>query len=578
MSTTTTFKRIALVAVAALGLGVLSSVPSQASIPAGNITISGQTNGTVTAVKSDSTTAAKFALTYLKTANSDSVAVTTTLKSKATGSTVVGIALMPLDTATSSVANTFSSPALGESTTAGVNVAFSSGTGYIGGTFAVFLESATSTRTAGSYVVTVIVTPYEAGAAVSSNVKSFDLTITQAELAAESTVVSSSTSKAYMSEGATYVSGTTTDSTIAVAATASATTKAVVRVILKNASDVTGTVAESVTVTVDKGSLGSASNTNLGAKTLVLQYTKATGYVDVFVFANGQSGVSTINISTPSVTFAAKTLTFYGTTYKSIAASQYASVIGTSSTVAVAGTAADENGASFGSAVAVYAYSSDTSVVSDFGTACTYNSTAKAALCSLTGVKSGTANITLRDAATVAASTVASNAVAIRVSTETAATASLSTDKATYAPGEKGYLFVKVLDKNGAVLPAGTTANLFATGGIVASASLGSASDTLTAVSITTAVRTSAPLSVDPVLAYAFYAPQSGGNFTFEAKGGTSLPTAGQVAVTAKLNVTDSGAAALAAVTALATTVASLRTLIVTLTNLVLKIQKKVKA
>jgi hypothetical protein len=45
-----------------------------------------------------------------------------------------------------------------------------------------------------------------------------------------------------------------------------------------------------------------------------------------------------------------------------------------------------------------------------------------------------------------------------------------------------------------------------------------------------------------------------------------------------EITITDSGAAALAAVTALATTVASLRTLIVTLTNLVLKIQKKVKA
>jgi hypothetical protein len=48
--------------------------------------------------------------------------------------------------------------------------------------------------------------------------------------------------------------------------------------------------------------------------------------------------------------------------------------------------------------------------------------------------------------------------------------------------------------------------------------------------------------------------------------------------ITATVNVTDSGSAALAAVTALASTVASLRTLIVTLTNLVLKIQKKVKA
>jgi len=43
------------------------------------------------------------------------------------------------------------------------------------------------------------------------------------------------------------------------------------------------------------------------------------------------------------------------------------------------------------------------------------------------------------------------------------------------------------------------------------------------------------------------------------------------------ITVTDTGAAALAAVTALATTVASLRTLIVRLTNLVLKIQKAVK-
>jgi hypothetical protein len=45
-----------------------------------------------------------------------------------------------------------------------------------------------------------------------------------------------------------------------------------------------------------------------------------------------------------------------------------------------------------------------------------------------------------------------------------------------------------------------------------------------------------------------------------------------------EITITDSGAAALAAVTALATAVTQLRTLIVTLTNLVLKIQKKVRA
>jgi hypothetical protein len=74
------------------------------------------------------------------------------------------------------------------------------------------------------------------------------------------------------------------------------------------------------------------------------------------------------------------------------------------------------------------------------------------------------------------------------------------------------------------------------------------------------------------------YAPTVGGSVTLSYTGGTALATANQVAKTVAFSVTDSGAAALAAVTALAVTVASLKTLITTLTNLVLKIQKKVKA
>jgi len=75
------------------------------------------------------------------------------------------------------------------------------------------------------------------------------------------------------------------------------------------------------------------------------------------------------------------------------------------------------------------------------------------------------------------------------------------------------------------------------------------------------------------------YMPSAGGVVTLTALGGTGLALANQgKTITASATVTDSGAAALAAVTALATTVASLKTLITTLTNLVLKIQKKVKA
>jgi hypothetical protein len=79
-------------------------------------------------------------------------------------------------------------------------------------------------------------------------------------------------------------------------------------------------------------------------------------------------------------------------------------------------------------------------------------------------------------------------------------------------------------------------------------------------------------------MTYVVYMPVVGGTVKITADGGSSLPIAGQVELTASATVTDNAAAALAAVTALATTVASLKTLITTLTNLVLKIQKKVKA
>jgi len=108
----------------------------------------------------------------------------------------------------------------------------------------------------------------------------------------------------------------------------------------------------------------------------------------------------------------------------------------------------------------------------------------------------------------------------------------------------------------------------------------GSGSDTLTAVTFVTAgtLASQGVASTEAIKLYTVYMPVSGGTMTIEATGGSLLPASGQVKVTATATITDSGAAALAAVNALATTVASLRTLITTLTNLVLKIQKKVKA
>ena len=88
--------------------------------------------------------------------------------------------------------------------------------------------------------------------------------------------------------------------------------------------------------------------------------------------------------------------------------------------------------------------------------------------------------------------------------------------------------------------------------------------------------------STDAVACYVFYAPYAGEKMTITATGGSALPAAGQVAVSASAAVADNGAAALAAVTALASQVSAFITKInaqiTTLTDLIMKIQKKVKA
>jgi hypothetical protein len=377
-------------------------------------------------------------------------------------------------------------------------------------------------------------------------------------------------------------SSTTADSSIAVASTASTDDVAVVRVRLRNTAG--GNAQESITATTTVGRIGDGAS--IMGRNVTIAYTSTdvtNGYKDLIVEADGTAGAASIVISTTSTTFPAKTVTFYADTTDKITAASYASVVGASG-IGVHGSQFDAAGISWGAGTALYAYSSDTTVISTYGTACTYNSTLKVALCTLAGVKNGTANITLRDAATVATSTKVSNAVAVRVNLNQAASVALAFDKTSYAPGEKATLKITVKDAAGTVLPAAAYTNLFATGGLVSSSSLTAVSSTvLSSVAVTTmatvAASTDTPIvTADPIGQVTVFMPMSGGTVTITGKGGTSLISAGQVSLTVTTTISDNAAAALAAVTALATTVASLKTLITTLTNLVLKIQKKVKA
>jgi len=276
------------------------------------------------------------------------------------------------------------------------------------------------------------------------------------------------------------------------------------------------------------------------------------------------------------VTFANKAVTFYAATPATLVASVLNSAPGVgTTTAAVAVVPKDSNGNLWGGTMRIY--SNTLATISDTGTACV-NQLAAAGVyvCPVTGLVAGTASVTVRDATLG----VVSNAVSLTVTAATAATVKLAWNKASYAPGEKATLSVTVLDSTGNSVPAGIFANLFATGGISLTSSAGNGSDTVTSISVTTSSPAADGIgtSTVPAKLYTIYMPSSGASITASATGGSSLPAAGQVAVSATATVTDTGAAALAAVTALATQVASLRTLITTLTNLVLKIQKKVKA
>jgi len=349
---------------------------------------------------------------------------------------------------------------------------------------------------------------------------------------------------------------------------------------LRNAAG--GNSQESITATISAGQIGTASNRGRSVTVAYPAAQVTAGFIDLSITPDGTAGAATINISTPSVTFAPKTVTFFSAAAKTLTATVAHPLIAIGANAgAVRTTALDASGVNWAGAAYIYASSAADALIAGSATpvACTWSAANSRHDCPVTGNAVGTAKLKVIDAATVAAATATSNEVTVTVSAATAAKVVLSFDKATYAPNERARIYVTPVDSAGKEIPAREFANLLASGGISSNAGFSGSSETLTAVTLTTSAAASSVTGAKAGAAmYTVFMPAAGGTVTITATGGSFLPTAGQVAVTATATVTDSGAAALAAVNSLATTVASLRTLITTLTNLVLKIQKKVKA
>jgi len=620
MSTKTTFKRIALVAVAALGLGVLSVAPSSAAVINLTATVA---DGTATTAASDSTTAASVSIKFTSQSAADTVTITSYVSAKpAASGNLTTLVINQLDTATSTQltevkTNSGASGALGsalalntpikaDSTTAVVPVATSAATA--AAKFAVYFETYTG-LVAGTYTITTVVTPYNAGVIGTATTK--DVNIVVSAVAAESRVASP-----------TYSTLGTISATTALATVSSTNAaRATLAVRLFNASNLE-VARESVTATISgPGQIGDASGVR--GKSIVSKFTAGSA-LTLSVYSDGTAGVSTITVSTPSVTFASQTITFYAATPVAPTATVNKAVIaasGTETTDVVRASIKDSAGNVWLGDAYIYATSAASAAIagSETPVLCTPDATNSRHNCPITGKLVGTAKFKLINADTVAGATISSNEVDVRVAVPTAASVKLAFDKATYAPGEKATVSVTVLDANGATLPGTTYSAVFASGGITSNTAFSAGSDTLTAVDIVLAASTSSTSGTTAgARNYVVYMPIASGTVTVTATGGTGLPAAARVAVTASADVVNSSVdaatdaaneatdaanaatdAALAAadaadaataaaqdasdaVAALSATVAklvaSLKAQITSLTNLVIKIQKKVKA
>jgi len=614
MSTKTNFKRIALVAAASLGLGVLSSVQAQASVIGSGVATG--TNGTATTGKSDTTTAASIAVSFFANAATDSAVITLAAGAKPTGAATFdtsSVRFVASDTSAATMSTTIAYTTTGTSGSTGTQTAFTTTGGYgsnsdsvtakfnsyavikptsasvgtVAGTVLVFLDSAMA-RTIGTYTIPYSVELYSNGVLDSTKSQSGTLSIvvSQTGAAAAGSVTAAATSSAVLYGGSSFVAGNTVDSSLSLISTPDATADAVIRVTQKTAAGLAS--QESITVTIDKGNVGSSSSAASGKS--VTFVGDASGVNDIFIFADGSAGLATITIKTTSVTFSNKTITWYGGTVATITATQLGKTLGGSSSSVILAIAKDASGNQILGDTSVYAYAADRTIISTgtsatTGTACTYVAAYGGQLCSLAGATDGTTTVTLWNTGSTTTRTVSSNAVTFVVNTKAAAAIKIATDKATYAPGEVAYVRVWAVDAAGSRVAPGTYTNLLASGGITSTVATGNGSDTTTAVTFDLGFTTAAGngyASDEAIKLYKVYMPYSGGDITFSATGGTSLPTAGQVAVTTKVSVTDNGAAALAAVTALASQVSAFITKInaqiTTLTDLVMKIQKKVKA
>jgi hypothetical protein len=372
-------------------------------------------------------------------------------------------------------------------------------------------------------------------------------------------------------------------------------------------------VALTATVTSGPGLVaisgeGSGYSANLGAKGIYAIST--TGQIStlgltqyVYVYGTGVPGLVTVEIKAGSTVVGTKKINFFGNP-ATITATAAKAVIGAASTAAtVTGKVTDASGNAVPD-VTVYAVSGTTAAISNSYTSCGATDATGAVSCSLTGVAAGTSAITLTTNASATATTgISSAAVSVRVSDGVATKVDYAFAAGEYAPGAVATITATVSNAAGVmpagtytVLTAGVTGNYALTGGpaltVTTTDATGVAKYTVTVptgvsgdltLTGTAATGVTATFGKTTVVNAAQDAANAAIDAASEAIDAANAATdAANAAAEAADAATAAAQDAADAVAALSVSVAamidSLKKQITALTNLVIKIQKKVKA
>jgi hypothetical protein len=425
----------------------------------------------------------------------------------ATGAGIVGIFTMTSKT-NAADATTF---------TATTGVTKKNGTDFTSG--ATFAGQATVTNAAavGSAVTDgfVVTTTSAVDATVVISVKSVDPST--GELTAVSSATITYAPEAVVAKAVsaiTHLVGGTNTLNVAIGQTDSTTAGSIaattrigsIGVKLYNASSVEVT-GESITATITgAGTLGTDRANAIVGRAITIKYGDI-----VYIYADGTGGIGTIAISTAAgLVVATKSVSFYGDASTIVLSSNSNAVVGTL-TAPVKATVYDKNGYVV-NAAAVYATSADTAVISNSYSG-PYTTAADGTVSiPLTGVKLGSAKITVGLASTATDVTttgyaVKSDALTVTVGgsdTEQAGVV-VTTDKQTYTPGSYAYVTVKAVDKAGKTLSpkASGTYTLFATGGISGSLPIETVTGIISATGFTPAAKAGTATEADPIVALA---------------------------------------------------------------------------